>query len=93
MFYAYGSDEERRLQLMQDGIVLGDIDGFDYIFLAESLLHVLLHNNMIHIPIADVHVSHWKREACEVVRIYLCSHDDERLNPIQRDQHNRVCDV
>ena len=27
------------------------------------------------------------------MRNYLCSHDDERVWPIQRDQHNRVCDV
>ena len=35
----------------------------------------------------------WKREACEAVRNHLRSHDDDRLKPIQRYQHNRVCDV
>ena len=48
---------------------------------------------MIHIPIADVNVSKWKREECEAVRNYSHSHDDERLKPIQRDRHIRVRDV
>ena len=27
------------------------------------------------------------------MRSHLCLHDDERLWPVQRDKHNRVCDV
>ena len=64
-----------------------------YHCVAESVLRRLLHHKMIQLPIADVHVSKWKREACEAVMKYLCSHGDDRLRPIQRDQHNRVCDV
>ena len=48
---------------------------------------------MLQHPIYDADVSKWKREACEALRIHLCSHNDERLRQIQRDQHNRVCDV
>ena len=48
---------------------------------------------MIKSPLADINVSKWKREACEAVRTHLCAHEDERLRPVRRDQHNRVCDV
>ena len=27
------------------------------------------------------------------MRTHLCSHEDERLKRVRRDQHNRVCDV
>ena len=42
---------------------------------------------------ADSNISKWKREVCDDVRSDVCVHDDERVWPIQRDQHNRVCDV
>ena len=93
MVVSFPSGEERRLQLMQDGIIVGDIDGSDSNSLAESVLRLLLHHKMIHISVADVNVSNWTREACEAVRIYLCPHDDERSKPIQRDQHKCFCDV
>ena len=70
-----------------------DFDGFDSNCLAASLLLLLLHNTMIQLPIADINVSKWKREACKVGMTYLCSHNDEHFRPAQRDQHNRVCDV
>ena len=44
-------------------------------------------------PEAQNHIFTWKAEACDAVRNDLCSHDDERVWPIQCDQHNRVCDV
>ena len=69
------------------------MDGFDYDCLPESLLRLLQCNKMIQVRIADRNASKWKREACEAVRDHLCSHDDERLRPVQRDQRNCVCDV
>ena len=93
MGLSFPSDAERRLQLMRDGIVLGDIDGLDYNCLFESVLQLLLHNKMLKSPLADIYVSKWKREACEAARTHLCSHEDERLRPVRRDQHNRVSDV
>ena len=41
----------------------------------------------------DGSVSQWKREASEDVRKHLCPQEDERLRPMQRDGHNRICDV
>ena len=48
---------------------------------------------MIKCPIVDGSVSQWKGEASEDVRKYLCFQEDERLWPMQRDEHNRICDV
>ena len=56
IWLSFPSDEECRLQLMQDGIVFGDIDGFDSNCLAERLLQFQLHNNLVHISIADANV-------------------------------------
>ena len=87
------SDAERRLHLMRDSVVFGEIDGLDSNCLFESWLQLMLHNKMIKDTLADINVSKWKREACEAVRAHLCSHEDERLRPVRRDQHNRLCDV
>ena len=48
---------------------------------------------MIKCPSVDGSVSQWKREASDDVRKYLWSHEDARLRPMQRDEHNRICDV
>ena len=90
---SFPSDDERRLQLMEDGFIFGDIDGLDYSSLPESLLQLLLYHTMIQMPIVDSNVSKWKREACEAVGDHLCAHDDDQLRPVQRDQHNCVWDV
>ena len=48
---------------------------------------------MIRTPNAHEHnIAASNAEACDAVRTYLCSHEDERAWPLQRDQHNRVCD-
>ena len=93
MVVSFPSDDERRLQLMGDGFMFGDIDGVAYNCLPERVLQLLLYNSMIQVPVVYSNASHWKREECEAVRDHLCSHDDERLRPVQRDQHNCICDV
>ena len=87
------SDEQSRCQLFSEGFACGDIDGVDYNCLTESLLQVLLQKKMIKCPSVAGSVSQWKRAASEDVRKYLCLHEDERLWPMQRDEHNRICDV
>ena len=47
MVVSFPSDDQRRLQLMEDGFMFGDIDGFDYNCLPERVLHRLLYNKMI----------------------------------------------
>ena len=93
MVVSFPSDAERRLHLIREGVVFGDHDGFDDICLSDCLLQLMLHNKKLKHPPVDIDVSKWKREACGSVRAHLCSHEDERLRPLQRDQNNRVRDV
>ena len=93
MVVSFLSDEQCRLQLLRDSVGVGDIDGFDYNCLSESLLYFLLHNQMIKRPNVDGNVSQWKHAACDDVKTKGWSHVDERLWPMQRDEHNRICDV
>ena len=93
MVVSFPSDAERRIQVIREGVLFGDSEGFDYDCLSDSLLQLLLHNKMFKHPSVDVNVSTWRREACEAVRAHLCSHEDERLWPLQRDQNNRVREV
>ena len=93
MVVSVPSEEEWRLQLLRDGFFVCDIDGFDYNCFSEGVLQRLHHDKMFKIPDAESNVTTWKSEACDDVRNYVCSQDDECVWPIQRDQHNRVCDV
>ena len=47
MVVSFPSEEQCRLQLLRDGFIFGDIDGFDYNCLSESVLHILLLDQMI----------------------------------------------
>ena len=93
MMVQFPSDEQCRRQLLNEGFACGEIGGLNYNCLTESLLQLLLQNKMIKCPSVAGRVSQWKREASEDIRKHLCFHEDERLWPMQRDEHNRICDV
>ena len=87
MVVSFLSDAERRIQLICEDGLFGDCDGFDSNCLSGPLTQSLLHTKMLKHPPVDINVSTWRREAYEAVRVRVCSHEDERLLPLQRDQN------
>ena len=62
------------------------MDGSVYNCLSESLLELLLHHKMIRTPNAlENNIAASEAEACDAVRTYVGSHEDERAWPLQRD--------
>ena len=83
------SDPDRIHQLENEMLHVGrgEAYGANNACLADSLLQLLMRENVINCPVFDTMSSEkqWRRDACLAVRAHLCNHADVTLQPRQRD--------
>lgn len=90
----YPSDEVRKKDLfMSDHLEVRHGEGAGNNCLTDSLLQGLVHNKVIVQSETNCKDWEWRRKVCDEVRRHLCSHDDVRFRPKQRDDRSAIRNV
>ena len=75
------------------GYTIGHTSGRNCNSLIDSLLQLLIANDIIKRPPADAKEHLWRMAACDVVRQHLCSHSNLSLHPRLRSEDGEAVNV
>ena len=89
----YPRDASRRKELFEQGYIVGKSSGHGCNCLADSLLQLLLHEEVLKSPDNTLALEKWRPDMCQQVRKHLNDNVDEALRPRDRNDSQVVLDV